>query len=364
MTRPRRSASGLAQVDDQTEEIRERDKRYYEQQLEREKQQKEKEAETPTPEPAADPRDAEIEAFLADADRIVRDRNYTSETTEHYRVQTDDPRLNPVAAAALLESFQGFFDAFWAGRSELLPYTNTGRIFLFYSYFKYNRLLTGRERFGTFQPTGHYRAYFDVVVVHSDSVGPDGLSDVLVHEAAHQLLRNRLFGYGAEQSHWVAEGLASYFGYTQQDSGGEFVAGSIGGKGAVLLGGAKRLPEGQGGRALQNYRRNLKNGEAPAIAEIIGIDDPAVYYGEKSEANYAGSWLLVHYLFHGEDGARAEAFVRYLGREAKGEGAPEALYEEVAMTSEELDAAFKRYVLGLRYAPAKRRPAGAPTQPG
>ena len=74
-----------------------------------------------------------------------------------------------------------------------------------------------------FRTAGHYRPFFDVVVVHTDSV-PGGLADVLVHEAAHQLVAQQLLSAAkAPVSNWLNEGLASYFGFTFQGPDGRFV---------------------------------------------------------------------------------------------------------------------------------------------
>ena len=82
-------------------------------------------------------------AFLEVADKLIRDRDYRAANSERYRVQTDDPRINPKAVAQLLEQFRGFFEQSWAGRAELRPYVEQSRVFLFYSFFKYNQLHIG-----------------------------------------------------------------------------------------------------------------------------------------------------------------------------------------------------------------------------
>ena len=66
-----------------------------------------------------------------------------------------------------------------------------------------------------------------------------------------------------------------------QDADGEFVAGAIGGKGTLLLGQSSWLPEGQGSGRLQEYRKRLKAGETPTVAELVSMEDPAVFYGEE-----------------------------------------------------------------------------------
>ena len=342
-----------AQEDKQTREIRERDRRYYE----RQSQQEER---TPAPQQPGDARaqearDARVLAFLKEADRLIRDRNHESKTTAHYRVQTDDPRLDPVAAAALLESFRGFFEAYWSALTGRTSYEETSRIFLFYSYFKYNQLLTGKKLFDTFQSSGHYRPYFDVVVIHTDSVPPGDLGGTLVHEAAHQLMTNEIFGPDNSEPPWLSEGIAAYFGYMQRHADGEFVPAAIGGKGISLFRGLKKTAEGSGARRLREVRQSVKKSGAPPLRELVAAEDPSVFYGEGIQERYSLSWLLVHYLFHGEDGALAEPFVAYLSKVASGGGGPEVFFAEIGRTPDELESGFRDYLLPLRTRPAKRR---------
>ena len=335
--------------DEQTKELMEKEKRYYEQQMQ-------KEAEEPDPATETNPearREAQVQAFLKDADRLIRDRDYDAKTSEHYRIQTDDPRLSPVAAASLLESFRTYFGEFWGDRMALHDDEAVSRIFLFYSYFKYNQLLTGKKRFDEFRSSGHYRPYYDVVVLHTDSVGAGDLADTLVHEAAHQLIGKRLYG-GAEQVHWVAEGMAAYFGFTAQDPEGKFRPGAIGGKGVPVIRGETRPPQGGGVRRLEDFRRLVKKDEAPSVIDLVAIEDPAVFYGERIQEHYTASWLLVHYLLHGDEGALVPGFVRFLESDAEGPVSAAELYVALGRTPEQLEEGFRSYVVAMKKRPSKR----------
>src|SRR5262245_13985980 len=67
----------------------------------------------PTPPPkTANPRDA----VIAKADKLIRDsKDYTSRSTPHWQVRTDDAGVDAQASAALLESFRTWFESFWKG---------------------------------------------------------------------------------------------------------------------------------------------------------------------------------------------------------------------------------------------------------
>ena len=289
-----------------------------------------------------------VEAFLAEADALVRDKNYASREGRGVMVRTDDPRVDAGAAVSLLESFDAFFERFWDGRAPLRPDPGPGRVYLFYSFYKYNKLLTGDPRFGEFRPSGHYRPFLDVVVLHTDAVGAGDLPDVLVHEAAHRAIERRLFGNAAPRSPWLPEGLASYFGFTARGSDGTFQAGSIGGKHAVLVRGAERAQPTQAKAALRALREAMGGKTRFSLDAMLRIENPTSFYGEDAPLRYAAAWALVHFLFHGDGGAHAANFVRYLALEQEGRGGADALYETLAMSPDRLADVLSRHVRAMR----------------
>jgi hypothetical protein len=296
--------------------------------------------------PAGD--EALRQEFLARADELVRDRNYQVSVTDHYEVKTDDPRVDPQAVAELLESFRAFFDGFWEEGWELHPYDERSRIYLFFSYYKYNELLTGNKRFGSFRPSGHYRPFFDLVVTYSDSVAAGDLPELMVHEAAHQLMEQRLFGRPALRSPWLSEGMASYFGYTARDEKGRFQAGRIGGKKAALVRGASRGRGREASARLSDFRQALKRRPSFSITSAIDVDDPTLFYGDGVEWRYTAAWLLVHFLMHGDGGSHSEGFRSYLRQETLGQGGVDLLLEDLGLSAERLDASFRDYVRRLK----------------
>jgi hypothetical protein len=324
--------------DEQTQDHAEQDRLY----LERYAQPEEKEPEKPNAESLR-------QAYLARADELIRDRNHRAKTGQRYRVQTDDPRLDTRETLELLEGFRIWFDRFWSGRVEMAPYDRLSRVFLFYSFYKYNELLEGDFRYETYRPKGHYRLSTDVITLHSDPDSPGFLADALLHEAAHQLVEQRVLRAAGMTPRWLSEGLAGYFGYTYRDRDGEFQPGVVGGKSAALLGGEKVDAEGR--VVLQNARRFLKgagNEAGPVVDRVISIEDPERFYGEGVPLHYAVSWALVHYLLHGDGGAHNGAFAEFLGLVARGQGSPEALYRQMGLNAEELDAAVKRHLKGIK----------------
>ncbi len=80
------------------------------------------------------------------------------------------------------------------------------------------------------------------------------------------------------------------------------------------------------------------------MLQVISADRPAEFYGGSVLVHYSVSWLLVHYLLHSDDGARADSFVRYLELERRGVGGADVFLSEIGMSASELDAALRSYV--------------------
>jgi len=328
--------------DEQTEDHGRQDQRYLE------RYQKNETEPAVTADPTQDRAKAEAE-FLRFVDGLIRDRNYRAANSERYRVQTDDPRVDPKAAAAVLERFRDFFDSFWSRRIEMRPYEKQSRVFLFYSFHKYNQLLAGDFSRSTNRPKGHYGSWFDAVTIHTDADALGDLPDTLVHEAAHQLMDQRL-DWKNGQPLWIAEGMASYFGYTLMDRDDGFEVGRVGTKQAGLYRDGKVYRSQQAQSRLSQFRDAIKHATTgdTLYGNLLSIRDPARFYGQNSGVNYAASWLLVHYLFHGDDGQHSDAFTRYLEAEMNGEGGADRLMSEIGMTPDGLDRAVAAHAKRLK----------------
>jgi len=327
--------------DEQTGDYSEQDRAYYERYADQ-------------PAETADPDDdgaASLAAFLSRAEELIRDRSYSAGDSPHYRVQTDDPRLRPDATARLLESFRSFFDSYWPADLDLLPYDETSRVFLFYSFYKFNEMTEGNFRRSDSRPKGHYGSTYDVITLHTDAGDAGSLADTIVHEAAHQLVTQRILGGEISPSPWLNEGIASYFGFTRADENGEFEAGSIGGKPVSLFTRPVKQSAAERKRGIDVVRDALREARSEGellVAGLVSIRDPAVYYGERAALNYAASWLLVHYLLHGDDGGHAAAFRRVLNAERERQGGTEVLYRELELTPQQLEASFAAHVKKLK----------------
>jgi hypothetical protein len=333
--------------DEQTRDYEEQDRRYYERYAEQEPEPEKPAESTPDPIPPSE----DFESFLATAEALVKNQYYRSGSTEHYRVQTDDVRIDTDAVLALLETFRAYFEDFWDERLELARHDAQARVFLIRSFKNYNDLLGADFRREIVRPKGHYIQAFDIIAAHSGAGRPQELTDAVVHEAAHQLVGTRIFAGKDDATPWISEGLASYFGYTYRDKNGTFRPGAIGGKSTRLM---RDIPRGQsieGSSRLRAFKKRLKtlpSAEGTFVDYLVRMRDPMRFYGGDVDLHYAGSWLLVHFLFHGNEGRYATPFARYLELETEGRGGAEVLYRELGATPEHLDSAFFEYVGRLK----------------
>jgi len=304
-----------AQTDDeQTEDHAERDRLY----MERMRRAHEK---AKTPQATEEPDPAEQQRYLAFLDDLVRDRNYRAADGEHYRVQTDDPRVDPRAVVELLERFRAFFDETWSEHLPLEPYDERSRVYLFWSYHKYNQLLQSDFSRKLQRPKGHYGSAPDAVTLHSDSDAPGDLADTVIHEATHQLMDRRIRWANGAPPIWLAEGMACYYGYMLMDADAGFVHDRVGGKQTLLFREGKLPSPTQSEARLAWFRKTMKklpDGGGTVYPPLLEEDDPEFFYGENADFNYAASWLLVHWLLEGDDGAHAQAFFDWIGKAAAG----------------------------------------------
>jgi len=321
----------LAQSDPQTEDWSRQDQKYMERMEQRNAEEKHEKK---------DPEEIRLE-YIENAKKLIRDKNYTVKKTARYLIRTDDPRLDLVAAGILLERFREFFEQFWEGEVELAPFEEKSQVFLFYSFYKYNKILTGKARFGEFRPAGHYRADLDLITLHSDSSPLDDLPGALVHEAAHQLVQKMLFEPGPRRPDWLDEGLANYFGFNGLKEMGE-------GSRSVAKSGKKPNPNGPR-EMLSQLKDALGDRESPfSVIELLDMEEPREFYGDRIRVHYAASWALVHYLLHGEEGRFREPFVRFMHEDPAMAGGAKKLLEMLGVDEAAFMSAYERHARKMK----------------
>jgi len=304
-------------------------------------------AQQPAPSPPSSDEPDEVKAFIKAADDLIYDPSYDSAAGKHYKVKSDDPRIVPRKAAELLDGFRDQFDRTFQGKLTMRPYEKTAQIYLFYSRFKYKQLSGESSRPSAVQVVGHYTPFLDIVALHTDTVGLPDLPDVLVHEATHQLVQQRLYGEEVEPMPWICEGLANYFGYMLREESGSWVPEKFGPKNVSLFKSPERSGTGLGRDKARAYAKSLKAGDARPLDEMIRMADLSAFYGPKVLERYTAGWLLVHYLMNADGGAHAGPFLQYLAREIREDTSAEDFYKDIGMTAAQLQEAFAAYVRKL-----------------
>lgn len=186
-----------------------------------------------------------------------------------------------------------------------------------------------------------------LLTFHLEAPTGDTLLHTLLHEAVHAYADRHLVRPGFRLPRWLSEGLAEYIGNSEIKRG-ELILGRIP-KGKYVLdrrrGGAFRV-KSDAGWTLDRVKQAVRTGETPSIEEILAVA-PEDFYAEQRGLYYALSWLLVHYLRHGEPGWAEEEFpalLLYLAEGYPSEAALEAVYD---LEAGELEEPFRAYVKGF-----------------
>lgn len=183
-----------------------------------------------------------------------------------------------------------------------------------------------------------------VFAFHLETGDVDRLLSLMIHEAVHAYVDRHVTRPGFHWPPWLSEGFAEYFAHSEiQD--GRLVPGAVR-KGEYVLdrlrGGATRRRTDTG-LTFDRVQRAVRKGEGVAPAELLAMDRDA-FYDEDRSLHYALSWLLVHFLRHGEPGWSEEEFpslVLYLAEGYPAAAAVEAVY---GIGPEELGGPFREHV--------------------
>jgi hypothetical protein len=95
-------------------------------------------------------------------------------------------------------------------------------------------------------------------------------------------------------------------------------------------------------------RETAGDGDAGPVERLVRTREPLVFYGPDASANYSLSWLLCHYLLHGEGGRHAAAFAAYIQAEARNEGGPGPFYDLLGLDPAQLERDVAAYIDKLK----------------
>ncbi len=183
-----------------------------------------------------------------------------------------------------------------------------------------------------------------LLAFHLQAQWNDDLLAVAVHEAVHAYLDQHLVKPGSVVPPWFGEGLAEYFGNSEIKDG-QLIPGRTR-RGKYVLdqryNGVERETTAAGW-SLETIQRAVRRGPAISVETLLS-EGPASFYHGPVALHYGLSWLLVHFLRHGEPGWETGAFpalVLYLAEGYPAEAALEAAYGK---TAKKLERPFEKYV--------------------
>jgi TonB family protein len=280
-----------------------------------------------------------LETIAGHAEALLDPARRREARSSNFVVVTDHPSES--AAQTVLQNLEA---ASWhvyemlKGKIEPQAVQGPVRAYFFSSRPQYQALVDKvkglPESAGFYAPPG-------LIAFHGEMPSNDDLIDVMIHEASHAFVDRHVIRPGVVPPRWLSEGLAEYYGSSRVK------------KGKLVLGTYRRssiyrvpwdvfLGRSWTQMNITEVKRRIRRGEALQLEELLGADR-ATFYSEKIHLFYTQSWMLVHFLIHGEEGWAEEEFPRFLLYVAEGFRPDLALRQTYGVGPEELEARYRRY---------------------
>lgn len=193
---------------------------------------------------------------------------------------------------------------------------------------------------------GGFYENLGLIGLHLQMPTPEHVNELLVHEATHAYHDRHLVKRGVRLPYWLAEGLAEYMANSRIRKG-KLVPGRLPGRHvyARVEQGSLRvtLAESTARLGLAAVKLSARRGEALTITEMADAAQEA-FLGERLQLYYAMSWLLVHFLRHGEADWESGEFPSFLLYAAEGFPIIEAIETAYGRPISELEEPFRHYI--------------------
>ncbi len=189
-----------------------------------------------------------------------------------------------------------------------------------------------------------------LIGMHLELPTPAEAIEVLLHEGTHAYLDRRVVRPGVRLPYWLNEGFAEYMANSTITKGRlqpgrvpralrrytQMVHGEV----------QVRRTTPQAALSLDEVKRAVRRGQAITLAEMLDADRDE-FYGERLQLYYGMSWLLVHFLRHGEQDWSERAFPTFLLYAGEGYPVSAALTAAYGREPGDLEPAFRAHVAEL-----------------
>ena len=257
-------------------------------------------------------------------------------------VFTDSPsaEISEVLARNLEAAFNILQDLI-GERLPPQPEPNRVVTFMYRNEGEFNDL---KERVTGLEWTAGFYSPLGMLAFHQEMPSTESLLSIMLHEATHAYLDRYVARPGVLLPRWLDEGLAEYVGNSEIK------------KGKLVAGKTRRAESYQGPRgkvravsmprlSVDEVRKAVREKRALSLEQIVG-GDRELFYGPERGLYYAQSWLLIHFLRHGNASWTDERFADLLLYTAEGYPAAQALRELYGEPAS-LEAAYGEYIRGF-----------------
>jgi len=188
---------------------------------------------------------------------------------------------------------------------------------------------------GFYNPAG-------MIAFHQEMPTSESLVSTMLHEATHAFVDRHVSRRGNVLPRWLGEGFAEYIGNSAIRKG-ELIPGRTQKSQIYHTPAGMFMGRSEEAFSVDQVRTAMRKGKALTIEKIVSAD-PRTFYGSESQMYYTMSWLLVHYLRHGERSWEEKEFPTFFLYVAEGYPVRESFEAVYGRTPSSLEGSFRTYV--------------------
>lgn len=267
-----------------------------------------------------------------------------------HRHRSDSPRFVVVAdtpeesvariTAGNLEAIFNVIQGLFGDRIESQPEPFKIVVYMYAQRASFEQL---KRKLGVYEWSAGFYSPAGLFAFHLEVPTMDDLLGIMMHEATHAYVDRHLVTPGFYLPRWLGEGFAEYVGNSEIKKG-RLIPGRTAKSKFVLIPGygavrAKPTPR----MSLEEVKRTIRKGEGLSVEQLTTADH-TIFYGEKHSLYYPSSWLLVHFLRHGEPGWAEREFPALMLYAAEGYPVIEAMKTVYGTAPADLEERFRTYV--------------------